>query len=612
MRVRVAGRVFERSVPEARFWEVKEGIKKVCRFDPRTKTWIFDPLKAICGDWKILVEFFHIPESLVVEEIEKERKEVDRLLDTYFKRDMFAFIPCNKVRPPFRLERGIAIIDFDQVRGILTKEGPLRAYDIIINAINGYYREEHLKHLEKLLMAKKEIILSDRNGKMILDISYPEEPVIKALDSMSTIRYYVRTLRDVEVKELKILRRIGYATYEAPYFMYHKIRDISKQHGYAIKDEVEWPESPIDLFKEYSLFPFQEEAIENWEMNGKFGTVVMPTGAGKTYVGLEAIFRTSQSTLICVVTEELAKQWSELINEKLSYSPGVFTGKRKEVKGITVGIYNSVAKHIDKLFDKFALIIFDEVHHVPALTFKEIAFKAKAKYRLGLSATPERVDGNEHLIFMTAGDIVYKISYIELMKAGFLAPIRHHLIYVELSDDEKRRMRGEILIARSEEERRLVERKYALKAKAKVDKVLELLREVGDRKVLIFTEYVDQAEEIYEKARKEGYRVELLVGRTRNRARIFDRFRKGEINIIVTTRVLDEGIDVPDADVAIIVSGSGSRRQMAQRVGRVIRGGQNKIADIYEIITRGTVEERLSRIRRRGLSPFKISLNRRL
>ena len=216
------------------------------------------------------------------------------------------------------------------------------------------------------------------------------------------------------------------------------------------------------------------------------------------------------------------------------------------------------------------------------------------------------------MIFMTAGDIVYKISYIELMKAGFLAPIRHHLIYVELSDDEKRRMRGEILIARSEEERRLVERKYALKAKAKVDKVLELLREVGDRKVLIFTEYVDQAEEIYEKARKEGYRVELLVGRTRNRARIFDRFRKGEINIIVTTRVLDEGIDVPDADVAIIVSGSGSRRQMAQRVGRVIRGGQNKIADIYEIITRGTVEERLSRIRRRGLSPFKISLNRRL
>ncbi|MEM3619204.1 MAG: helicase-related protein, partial [Candidatus Korarchaeum sp.] len=84
---------------------------------------------------------------------------------------------------------------------------------------------------------------------------------------------------------------------------------------------------------------------------------------------------------------------------------------------------------------------------------------------------------------------------------------------------------------------------------------------------------------------------------------IFDRFRRGEVNVIVTTRVLDEGIDVPDADVAIIVSGSGSRRQMAQRVGRVVRGAPGKVADVYEIVTRGTVEERLSRARRRGI-PF--------
>lgn len=601
MRVKVGDRVYERSVPDHLFNEVKERVKSVCRFDPSTKTWIFDPRKALCAKWDILVEYFHVPEDELRREMERFKAEIDEKLREMMERGYFAFLPCGEVRRPFRLEEGLALIDLREVERIISKEGPLKAYDLLLSSINGYYLEEHLRKLESLFSSKRVVILRDAGKKMLIEVPYPEEGILNSLELVSKVKYYVKTLKEVQVKELTVLKRRNYTTFEGPFFMHHRIRDIAKRYNYSLTDEVNWPDQDVALYKDFSLYDFQRQAVDSWERNGRFGTVVMPTGAGKTYVGLEAIFRTSKSALVCVVTEELAKQWSELISEKLSFKPGIFTGKKKEVKPITVGIYNSVAKHIERIYDKFSLIIFDEVHHVPAATFKEIAFRAKAKYRLGLSATPERTDGNHHLIFLTAGEIVYKVDYEQLLSMGFLAPVRHHVIYVELSPEERRQMSREILTARSDEERRLIEKKYALKAKAKVEKVLDLLRSLKDRKILIFTEYVDQAEEIYERARREGYRVELLIGRTTNRAEIFDRFRRGDANIIVTTRVLDEGIDVPDADVAIIVSGSGSRRQMAQRVGRVVRGAPGKVADVYEIVTKGTIEERLSKMRRRGL-----------
>jgi len=601
VRVKVGGKIYERSVPDHLFNEVKEKVKSVCRFDPSAKTWIFDPRKALCSNWDVLVEFFHVPDEEIRRELEEFKAEVDVKLGEMMDKGYFAFLPCGEVRRPFRMEGGLALLDLREVERIISREGPLKAYDIVLGSINGYYLEEHLKKLESLFSSKRVVILRDAGRKMVIEIPYPEEGIISSLELASKVKYYVRTLKDVQVKELTVLKRKSYTTFEGPFFMHHRVQDIAKRYNYSVSDEVNWPDQDVALYKDFSLYDFQKRAVDSWERNGRFGTVVMPTGAGKTYVGLEAIFRTSKSTLICVVTEELAKQWFELISEKLSFKPGIFTGRKKEVRPITVGIYNSVAKHIEGIFDKFSLIIFDEVHHVPAATFKEIAFKAKAKYRLGLSATPERADGNHHLIFLTSGEVVYKVDYEQLLSMGFLAPVRHHVIYVELSPEERRRMSREILTARSEEERRMIEKKYALKARAKIGKVLDLLRDLEGRKILIFTEYIDQAEEIYRRAKELGYRVELLIGKTTNRAEIFDRFRRGDVNIIVTTRVLDEGIDVPDADVAIIVSGSGSRRQMAQRVGRVVRGAPGKVADVYEIVTKGTIEERLSRMRRRGL-----------
>lgn len=604
MRIRVAGRTYDRSIPDHLFEDIKEKVRAVCRFDPSSKAWILDPRKALCSDWDALIEFFEVPEDEVNREIEAFKRRVNEKLNALMDRGIFAFLPCGRVEGPFKLEEDLAILSLEEARRIVEREGPLRAYHIM-SSIKGYYLKEHLKKLEALFSAKRVVRLKDAGMKMMIEIPILEEGMDKSLELLSKVKYYVRTLKDVQVKEITVLRRKEHSLFEGPFFSYHLVRELAERHNYEVSDEVKWPDEDVALYKDFSLYDFQKQAVDNWERNGRFGTVVMPTGAGKTYVGLEAIFRTSKSALICVVTEELAKQWSELIEEKLTYKPGIFTGRKKEVRAITVGIYNSVAKHIGELFDRFSLLIFDEVHHVPAATFKEIAFKAKAKYRLGLSATPERVDGNHHIIFLTSGDIVFRMDYEQLLSMGFLAPVRHHVIYVSLTPEERKLMEREMLTARSDEERRFVERKYALRAREKIERVLQLLRDLGERKVLIFTEYVDQAEEIYRRAKEKYYRAELLIGRTSNRSEIFDRFRRGDVNIIVTTRVLDEGIDVPDADVAIVVSGSGSRRQMAQRVGRVVRGAPGKVADIYEIITKGTIEERLSRLRRRELPIFR-------
>ncbi|MCS7103518.1 MAG: DEAD/DEAH box helicase, partial [Candidatus Korarchaeum sp.] len=536
MRVRVADRTFERSIPDSSFEEVKGKLKSVCRFEPSEATWVLDPRKAICRDPSFLSEIFGVPEELIRREVQRYKAEIDEKLKKIFERGKFAFLPCDDVKEPFRFEGGFAVIELSELRDLTSKLGPLRAYDTLISSINGYYLDELLEKVKGILSVKREVFLREGRGGIIIEIPYPDESFLKGLEDISTVKYYVKTLREVKVQEIRVMRRISNG-FEAPYFTHHWIRKVASESGFSVRDEVNWPNEEVHPFKRFSLYDFQEEAVRKWEGNGMFGTVVMPTGAGKTYVGLEAIFRTSRSALVCVVTEEMMSQWVELIREKLSLNPGVFSGRRKEVRPVTVGIYNSVVKHIDSLYDKFSLIVFDEVHHVPASTFKEVAFRSKAKYRLGLSATPERADGNDHLIFLTSGEVVYKISFSELLSRGFLAPVRHHLIQVDLSEDERSKMKRELIFARTEEDRKLIEKRYALKAKGKLREVLRVMEEVKDRKVLLFTEYVDQAEEIYRELKRRGYKTELMIGKTSNRAEIFDKFRRGEINVIVTTRV---------------------------------------------------------------------------
>ncbi len=603
MKIRIKDKVFEKSVPEEKFWQILRKIKKICKFNRDHKEWVFIPERALCNDYSFLYKELSIPRGVVESAVREAREGIIRELKDLLREGVVAYYPCEKPRSPFYLTDKFAILSNKKAKELLLREGPLKAFERISAQLNtGIYPEEALKVLGDILKIVKRIRFKDGIKKMIIELEDPEEKLIKLLEPLFTLKYYVKTLTEITVKDIRIVKQRSFRELEAPFFLYHKVRDIAEKQGYDVVDEISWPEERLDdLSANYELYDFQKEAVDAWEKQSMFGTVVLPTGAGKTYVGLEAIRRASIPTLVCVVTEELAKQWVELIDKKLGVKAGIFTGKKKEIRPITVGIYNSVARHIDKLYDRFGLIIFDEVHHVPAQTFKDVALQAKARRRLGLSATPDRADGNEHLIFLTSGDVVYKMSYIELMERSFLAPLRHHIVYVNLNEDEKRKLARELALARGEEERKVIERRYALQASEKIQRILEIVSKERSRKIIIFTEYLDQAESIYRALKEAGFRVALLTGKTKNRYEIFESFRRGDVNVIVTTRVLDEGVDVPDADVAIIASGTGSKRQMAQRVGRVLRWAPNKVADVYEIVTKGTIEERLSRIRRKGL-----------
>ncbi|RLG53692.1 MAG: ATP-dependent helicase [Thermoproteota archaeon] len=606
MKIRVGSRVYFKSIPDQAFHEVKERVKEICYFNPQAGEWVLDPRRALARGWRQLVEL-GVDEEEIRRLVSGLEEQVKRKLEEMAEAGLFAaYMPASPAPPPLRKAGDYAVIGPEELRRLAAKLGPAKALEEVKKAASrGYFVEEHLTRLLSLLDLTPKAVVQDGLEGLIVYFQALTEEQKTELDFMRYVVYNERYRGEVVQHRIRLLHELKPGVYRAPYFMIHHIKSFTRRHSIKLEEKVSWPLERIEVGRrDYELYGFQREAVDAWEENGYFGTVVIPTGGGKTYVGMEAIYRLRVKTLVCVVTEELASQWRELLARKLGVAVGSFTGRSKKLGDVTVGIYNSVARYIDSIGDKFGLIVFDEVHHVPAASFKEIALRAKAKFRLGLSATPERSDQNEHLIFLCSGDVVYKIGYRELVKAGVLAEFRHHIIRVKLTDREKTQMWREMALARDEDERLMVQKRYALLAEKKIPAVLEVVEAEKGRKILIFTEYIEQAEKIHKALLEKGLKAELMVGRTRNRAEIFNAFKKGDVNILVTTRVLDEGVDVPDADVAIVASGSGSPRQMAQRVGRVLRGAPGKIADIYEVIAEGTIEEALSAKRRRALREY--------
>lgn len=378
-----------------------------------------------------------------------------------------------------------------------------------------------------------------------------------------------------------------------PVFLRGEVVQVLRDFGYMVSEvEVKYPE--VKFAKSFSLFPFQSEAVENWVAHGRRGTVVIPTGGGKTFVGLEAMFRSGVSSLVLVVTRELAAQWSERIKKYLGVAPGMLGGGSRDVREVTVAIYNSAVKYIDELVGRFGLVIFDEAHHVPAETFKEVALALDSPFRLALSATPEREDENEHLIYEAVGPLVYRASYRSMMEAGLVVPVEHYRVYVRLTKDEAAAYRS------LPSDNAILLRNAAAKSSSKIEIAVKIVKrevELGS-KVLVFTQFVDQAEELYRRIREAGVAAVLITSEEGDRELALRRFSEGKVRVVVATTVLDEGVDVPDADVAVVVSGTGSKRQMIQRVGRVVRASPGKKrARVYEIVARDTIEEALSESR---------------
>ncbi|MFB6470121.1 MAG: DEAD/DEAH box helicase [Vulcanisaeta sp. AZ3] len=402
----------------------------------------------------------------------------------------------------------------------------------------------------------------------------------------SLIKHDLRLVRkgDIERGEGRIIVRF-------PIFIRDKVKELLIKSGYKVIDNA-WAPRTIQVPKDdIKLLPFQEKALKAWLEAGRRGTVVVPTGGGKTFIALKALAMVKVPTIILVITEELMNQWYERIMKYLGVKAGRLGGGFDDVRDVTVAIYNSAVNRIMDIRDKFDLAIFDEAHHVPADTFKEVAFRLRTPYRLALSATPRRSDNNEHLIFLSSGDIVYQADYRDMVETRLVVPVRHFRVYVDLTLDERRSYE-------KAGDNAIVLRNIASMSSNKIKVVLPIIKaeaSIGS-KILVFTQFIKQAEELYNILKNElGSTVALITSKTSDRDSIFKAFAKGVYRILVATTVLDEGIDVPDADVAIIMSGTGSQRQMIQRVGRVVRATNGKVeARIYEIVTRNTIEEALS------------------
>ncbi|MEM1930963.1 MAG: DEAD/DEAH box helicase [Sulfolobales archaeon] len=363
-----------------------------------------------------------------------------------------------------------------------------------------------------------------------------------------------------------------------------------------------------------TLRDYQREAIDRWVKNGHRGVVALPTGSGKTLVAIAAIAETGERALVVVVTKDHVKQWYEEFLKATDVPPemiGFYYSEEKRLAPITITTYQSASRYISRLAPHFGLLVIDEVHHLPAEKFKTIALGSPAPKRLGLSATPYREDGKHVELFPLMGGVVYYKLPAELAEAGYLAQYEIITVRVGLKPDERRKylelkrmyrdlVNGarfeDVLEAARRGDRRAIEalklvaemRKIVQMSDSKVEKVKEIVEKEKGAKIIIFAHYVDLARRIAEEV--GGY---LLTGDTEGpkREEILRSFREKQEGVLVVTTVGDEGLNIPDATVGILVAGTSSPRQFVQRLGRLLRPSPGKVARLYEIITKGTAEE---------------------
>jgi superfamily II DNA or RNA helicase len=411
-------------------------------------------------------------------------------------------------------------------------------------------------------------------------------------------------------------------TYVTFAYKYREIKSYFINEGVQVKEHV-FDTLPFPLIEEnIELRDYQEEAVRAWLKNGKRGVVVLPTGSGKTLVALKIISLLKVPTLIVVPTIDLMNQWAEAVRAKLRAEVGMIGGGEDSLKGITVITYDSAYTRAEELGNKFLLLVFDEVHHLPSEGYSLIAKLFASPYRLGLTATPERDDGRHSLYPDLVGPIVYQKGVKEL--AGkYIADFEIKRIYVRMTDEEKEKykeLRKKLkdfldsrglslkslddfhnlvkLAVRDKEAREALlawheSLRIAVNSRAKIEKLRELLREFKDEKVLIFTRDTQLAYDV-----SKEFLIPVVTYKTDKdeRKEILQKFKEDVYRVIVASTVFDEGVDVPDASVAIVLGGYGTKRQYLQRLGRILRG-KDKKALLIEIITKGSADYRLSKRR---------------
>jgi superfamily II DNA or RNA helicase len=406
---------------------------------------------------------------------------------------------------------------------------------------------------------------------------------------------------------------------------YRAIVEHLRQQQVAYRDEARgYQPSPWTLKARRDPLPHQTEALNIWWKERAAGVVVLPTGTGKTHLAILAIERAGRPTIVVTPTIDLLNQWYDELALAFTVPVGLLGGGYHELLPLTVTTYDSAYLYLERWGNHFGLIVFDECHHLPGLTFMAVAKGAIAPFRLGLTATPERADGQHVLFGELIGPIVYRREIKEL--AGeFLADYRTMRLYVDLSPQDQEQYRhARAIYRRFVEERGLrlggpngwrrflretsrttegreaflayrEQKRLAQSAPEKLRLLEQLLARHASDRILIFT--ADNAT-VYQIARR--YLVPAITHQTRTKERrqMLERFNAGDYSIIVTSQVLNEGVNIPAANVGIILSGSGSVREHVQRLGRLLRKYKDKEALLYEIIARGTAEESTSDRRR--------------
>lgn len=351
----------------------------------------------------------------------------------------------------------------------------------------------------------------------------------------------------------------------------------------------------------WNIRDYQTKAVEKfWE--GGSGVVVLPCGAGKTIVGAGAMSVAKTNTLILVTNTVSARQWKSELLKRTSLTEdeiGEYSGSVKEIKPITIATYQILTTKSKGEFAHLALlnandwglIIYDEVHLLPAPIFKMTA-DLQARRRLGLTATLVREDGKEGEVFSLIGPKRFDAPWKDIEAQGYIAPAACFEVRVDLPGN----VRMDYAIANQEDRYRL-----AACATAKIDVISDLLKKHAGEPTLVIGQYLEQLHEVAEKLG-----VPLITGQTpvEERERLFQGFRDGEIKTLVVSKVANFSIDLPEASVAIQISGSfGSRQEEAQRLGRLLRPkADGRAASFYTIISRDTVDQDFAQNRQRFLA----------
>lgn len=481
----------------------------------------------------------------------------------------------------------------------------LRDVYVKLTSVEGV-REEDLEEIRRAYEEEMKVEISlAQDGSLLVSAKRPLKEVL--LELTEDLRY------DPSIRAFKL----------KPYLYSRLVNHLSSK-GLLVDDKVGLLSRKLPRAISFSgtLRDYQEEALNAWSNNGNMGVIALPTGAGKTVVGIAAAARLGVPTLVVAYTKEHVKQWVEAFKRftDAGVLVGAYYGEEKKLSPITVSTYQSASMLMRDIAPTFSLVIFDEAHHLPARKFKELALWMPAPYKMALSATPEREDGMHIEIFPLIGGVVYVKTASELSQLGYLAPFVIKRVRVELLESEKKRYEelrsrfrllaggrrfNEILEAARRGEQRAIEalrihaemRDIVQHSEAKMREAERIVREelAKNSKIIVFTQLKEQAEEI---ARRTG--ALLLHGdlSAKEREEGLLTFRKLSSGVLVTTTVGDEGLDIPDANVGIFLSGTGSRRQFIQRLGRLLRPAPGKKAILYEIVAAKTGEEYQSRRRR--------------